>query len=167
MDSKSTFRVADAVNPPPPMDATICAGSLIKRSAFQGVGKGTRCQKVGYAYLGQDGVDTFMEVAIFLSSRTTYYDRWGGVPRSVLEKTSSHYQEQLEQRSGQVDIDLCLKWIGSDYYNTTEVSGLVFHMSVTAEGDYQDFKVQFASLYVERKVLEYCNQCIHELVTRW
>ena len=66
-----------------------------------------------------------------------------------------------------MDIDSCLKWIGTDRYNTTEVSGLMFHMSVTAEGNYQDFKVRFASLYVERKVVEYCEQRIHKMVTQY
>ena len=48
--------------------------------------------------------------------------------------------------------------IGTDRYNTTKVSRLVLHMTVTVKGKYKDFRVRFASLYIEKKVIEHCEQ---------
>ena len=70
-----------------------------------------------------------------------YYDRWGGVPRSVLEKTSSYDQNLLDAGSNEGGINVCMKWLGTDRYDTTEISGLVLHINVTAERKYQDWRV--------------------------
>ena len=97
-----------------------------------------------------------------------YYDKWGGVPRSVLEKSDSQDQQILEQRSNNVDIDSCMRWIGTDRYNTTEVSGIVLHLTATPEGKYIDFRVRFASLYVEKKVLHHFSEKgMQQMITKY
>lgn len=42
------------------------------------------------------------------------------IPRSVLKQSDDRDQKLLEERSSSVDIDLCMKWIGTDCYNTSE-----------------------------------------------
>ena len=45
-----------------------------------------------------------------------YYDKWGGIPRSALEKSNYQDQQILEQRSNNIDIDSYMKSIGTDRY---------------------------------------------------
>ena len=63
------------------------------------------------------------------------FDKWGGIPRSVLEVTDHVYQEQLEESVKHIDIESCLNSIGMLRYDTDNASGTVLHMTVTAEGN--------------------------------
>ena len=102
--------------------------------------------KIGYAYLGGSGVGTFMTAALSVCNESGwkgYFKKWGEVPRSILERTDSSYQEKSDSNCRAVDIDLCMKWAGTNHYNTTNVSGTVLHMTVTPEGKYEDFQVKF------------------------
>ena len=70
-------------------------------------------------------------------------------------------------RCSNVDIDSCMKSIGTVHYNSTEVSGIVLHLHVTVEGGYQDFQVRFASLYVEEKVVTYYENGMQKSIIKY
>ena len=92
-----------------------------------------------------------------------YYDKWGGIPRSVFVKASPDEQKQLDHRTSNVGIDHCIV-----RYNTDEISGIVLHIDVTQEGGYKDLQVRFASQYVEKKVIGYyCKKGIEQLIGKF
>ena len=81
---------------------------------------------------------------------------WGGVPRSIFTKTDNVYQRFLHDDIDRLNIDACLQSIGLTgcETKTSSASGTVLHLTVTEDGDYEDFKVLFASLYVEAQVFK-------------
>ncbi|KAF8430001.1 hypothetical protein EV426DRAFT_579274 [Tirmania nivea] len=81
------------------------------------------------------------------------YKKWGGVPRSVLEKTGSTYQQELVAGLSKLDLEECVDSVRTLGYDSGKVSGTILHTIVIPDGTYENFTIGFASLYVEQQVL--------------
>ena len=101
--STSTFRVADAVKPPQSASRFVLVTSP-QEARYKKWAKAPDVEKLGMPIWDEMELMRLWELrfsSVPEPDWRAYYDRWGGVPRSVLEKTSSHYQELLDRRSGQ------------------------------------------------------------------
>ena len=62
------------------------------------------------------------------------YERWGGVPRSVLEKVESTYQQDLVAGLSKLDLEECVTSLRTLGYDSGKVSGTVVHIMVVPDG---------------------------------
>ena len=166
--SKNTFCVADAVKPGVSQQWVLVTSPKTKR--YKELAKAPNVNMLGMPLWDERELKKLWRLrfsSVPESAWRGYYDRWGGVPRSVFDKITTLDQEGLDMRCTNVDIDSCMKWIGTDHYNSTEASGIVLHLHVTVGGEYKDIQVRFASLYVEQKVVKYYEKGMQKLIIKY
>ncbi|RPB19041.1 hypothetical protein L211DRAFT_668245 [Terfezia boudieri ATCC MYA-4762] len=166
----NTFYIADAIEPIAGRTRRFVLVTSPKRDRYKELAKAPNVYKLGMPIWDELELERLWKLrfpSITESDWRGYFSKWDGVPRSILEKTNSFYQEDLYNNCQAVDIDACMKWIGTNRYNSTSISGTVLHMTVTPEGKYEDFRVKFASLYIENIIVSYYERNMPKMITKY
>jgi len=79
------------------------------------------------------------------------FDKWGGIPRYVLEKVDSRSQDLLEEAIGACSVHLIQQSLGASSAHA-EVSDRILHLRVQAESEYGKTSTDWASPWVAERV---------------
>ena len=165
--SSPQFTIVDAITPPKPFRQYVLVTSP-KRQRYKKLNKAPNTKMFGMPVWNEDELYTLWQSQYSALNEQEWKERfykWGGVPRSIFIKTDDAYQSSLKYNIDQLDIDACLRSIGLTGYETSSISGTVLHLTVTE--DYEDFKVIFASLYVEALVFQQYEKSMWQKFTHF
>lgn len=106
--SKNTFCVADAVGPGTCQKWVMVTSPKTER--YKELAKAPNVKVLGMPLWDESELEQLRELrfsSVLESTWRGYYDRWGGVPRSVFDKITPFDQRELDMRCSKVDIDSC------------------------------------------------------------
>jgi hypothetical protein len=81
----------------------------------------------------------------------TRFDKWGGIPRYVLEKVDPRSQKLLEDAIGACSVSLIAQSLGASSVHA-EVSNRILHLRVRANTEYSETYTDWASPWVAERV---------------
>lgn len=130
----NAFRIVDAMSPLLPLEQFVLLTSP-KHQRYKELQKQTNVETLGMPIWDAEELHQLWEFqyksVITESEWKDRFNKWGGIPRSVLSKGSVTYQQALDDNCSNLDLNTCLKSVGLQKYDSNSVSGTVLHLTVT------------------------------------